>query len=140
MRRIGIGVMILAGVACAGVAAHMALIEVGREVVTLRTQRPDGSWQSTRLWIVDQGGSSYLHSAGADWAKRFAGDPIVEVERGGTTRRYRAHPMPGPHPEIHRLLREKYGVADRWVRLIGPDTDTVLVVRLDPVERPPAAR
>ena len=64
--------------------AHFALIEVGREVATLRTPRPDGSWQETRLWIVDDGDAAWLHSAGAAWAKRFEGDPIVEVERAGT--------------------------------------------------------
>lgn len=112
--------------------AHLALIEVGREVVTLRTQRPDGSWQATRLWIVDDGASAWLHSGGADWAARFADDPVVEVDRGGEVRRYRAHPMPGPHPRVHALLREKYGVADRWVRFIGPDRADTLAVRLDP--------
>jgi len=114
------------------VLAHMALIEVGREVVTLRTQRPDGSWQATRLWIVDDGDTPWLHSAGADWLARFAGEPIVEVERAVATRRYRARLVPGPHPRLHVLLREKYGVADRWVRFIGPDGETTVPVRLDP--------
>lgn len=126
---------ILAAVAVAipaAVVAHLALIEIGREVATLRTQRPDGSWQSTRLWIVDDGDVPWLHSAGEDWLARFEGDPIVEVERGGTTRRYRAHLVPGPHPRIHALLREKYGIADRWVRFIGPDGVTTAPVRLDP--------
>ena len=115
------------------VLAHLAFIEIGREVVTLRTQRADGTWQETRLWIVDDGGSAWLHSAGADWASRFDGDAVVEVERGGTTRRYRAHPAPGPHPRVHELLREKYGLADRWVRLLGPDAADTLAVRLDPL-------
>jgi hypothetical protein len=115
------------------VAAHMAFIEVGREVVTLRTQRPDGSWQKTRLWIVDEGDSSWLHSAGEAWAKRFEGDPVVELERGGKIRRYKAHAVPGPHPQVDELLREKYGIADRWVRFIAPDGEKTLVVRLDPL-------
>src|SRR5262245_15240674 len=111
----------------------MALIEIGREVVTLRTQRADDTWQETRLWIVDDGASSFLHSGGEDWARRFQGDPVVEVERKGETRRYRAHAVPGPHPRVHELLREKYGLADRWVRLIGPDNEGTLAVRLDPL-------
>ena len=123
---------LLVALAALVVVAHLALIEVGREVATLRTRRPDGTWQSTRLWIVDDGGSAWLHSAGAAWAKRFEGDPIVEVERGGKVAQYRAHPVPGPHPRIDALLREKYGIADRWVRFIAPDSDQVLVVRLDP--------
>jgi len=115
------------------VAAHMALIEIGREVVTLRTPLPKGGWQETRLWVVDDGGSAWLHSAGDAWAKRFEGDPVVELVRGGSTRRYRASVIPGPHPRIDALLREKYGVADRWVRFIAPDSEKTLVVRLDPL-------
>ena len=124
----------LAALAGAVVVAHLALIEVGREVVTLRTQRTDGSWKSARLWAVDDAGSVWLHSAGDDWLPRFA-NPEVELERGGDTRRYRASPVPGPHPRIHELLRAKYGIADRWVRFTGPDDETVCVVRLDPIER-----
>jgi hypothetical protein len=125
-------VLALVALAALVVIAHLAFIEVGREVVTLRTQRADGTWQSTRLWVVDDDGAAWLHSAGAEWAKRFEGDPIVELERGGRTSKYRAHPVPGPHPRIDALLREKYGIADRWVRFVAPDGDQVLVVRLDP--------
>ena len=133
MRRLALGAVVLLFAIVVVVLAHMAFIEIGHEVVTLRTQRPDGSWQKTRLWIVDEGGASWLHSAGARWVARFAGDPIVEVERGGVVRRYRAHAVPGPHPEIDRLLREKYGIADRWVRFIAPDGESTVPVRLDPL-------
>jgi hypothetical protein len=132
IRKLALGAVTLVVVAAAVVLGHLALIEIGREVVTLRTQRPDGTWQATRLWVVDDAGSAWLHSAGADWAKRFEGDPIVELERGGEIRRYRAHAVPGPHPRIDELLREKYGFADRWVRFLAPDNDQVLPVRLDP--------
>jgi hypothetical protein len=133
MRRVALAVAGLVVVAVLAVLGHLALIEVGREVVTLRTQRPDGSWQKTRLWVVDEGASCWLHSAGERWRQRFEGDPVVELERRGEIRRYRAHAVPGPHPEIDRLLREKYGIADRWVRLIAPDDERTLVVRLDPL-------
>jgi hypothetical protein len=132
MKRLLRAAGILLAIAVLVVAAHCAFIEVGREVVTLRTQRPDGTWQATRLWIVDDGPTAWLHSAGPNWRKRFEGDPIVEVERADGIHRYRAHAVPGPHPEVHRLLREKYGIADRWVRFIGPDNDQTLAVRLDP--------
>lgn len=119
------------------VAGHLALIEVGREVVTLRTRIPDGGWKETRLWVVDHDGVPWLHSAGADWARRFEGDPVVELVRAGETRRYRAHAAPGPHPQIDARLRRKYGVADRWVRLLAPCDDDTLPVRLDPLPPEP---
>lgn len=128
---LGAALLCVAGIAL--VLGHLALIEVGREVVTLRTQRPDGTRQETRLWIVDEGASAWLHSAGAGWRARFEGDPVVELEREGGVRRYRAHAVPGPHPLVHRLLREKYGLADRWVRVVGPDNEETLAVRLDPL-------
>lgn len=115
------------------IAGHMALIEVGREVVRLRTPLPGGDWRTSRLWIVDDAGGSWLHSAGSDWVSRFAGDPIVEVERGGTTRRYRAHAVPGPHPRVDELLRQKYGIADRWVRFLAPCDESTVPVRLEPM-------
>lgn len=133
MRRIVLGLVVLVVIAAVVVLGHLALIEVGREVVTLRTQRPDGSWWKTRLWVVDDGGSAWLHSAGPKWQQRFEGDPVVELRRGGEIRRYRAHAVPGPHPRIDQLLREKYGLADRWVRFIAPDDEKTLVVRLDPL-------
>lgn len=117
------------------IATHFALIETGREVITLRTQSTDGSWQETRLWIVDDGGIPWLHSGGKAWAARFAGDPVVELQRAGAVRRYRAHGVPGLHPRIHHLLRAKYGFADRWVRFVGPDNRDTLAVRLDPLEQ-----
>ena len=135
MKRLLITFAALFGAAITVVLAHLLFIEVGREVVTLRTERADGSSQETRLWIVDAGGSSWLHSGGDAWLARFDGDPIVELQRGGQTLRYRAHAVPGPHPDVDRLLREKYGLADRWVRLISPDNKSVVAVRLDPIDR-----
>lgn len=133
MRRLLLGAALFVVVAVLLVLGHLAVIEIGREVATLRTARPDGTWQETRLWIVDDGGSSWLHSAGADWVKRFEGNPVVEVEREGKLLRYRAQAVPGPHPRVDQLLREKYGLADRWVRLIAPDNEQTVPVRLDPL-------
>ena len=136
MKRVAIVLAAIAGLCGAYVLAHWALIEVGREVIVLRTQEADGGWLETRLWIVDDEGVSWLHGGDSRWMHNLEARPIVEVERGGKTRRYRAQPVPGPHPRIHELLREKYGVADRWVRFVGPDDENVKPVRLDPLDAP----
>jgi hypothetical protein len=133
MKRLVLGVAAVVIVAAILVLGHLSVIEIGREVVTLRTQRLDGEWHETRLWIVDDGSSAWLHSGGADWLERFDGDPIVELERAGEIRQFRAHAVPGPHPLVDRLLREKYGLADRWVRFIAPDNEGTVAVRLDPL-------
>jgi hypothetical protein len=133
MRRLAIVLATVLGACALYVVAHWALIEVGREVIVLRTRNPDGGWLETHLWIVDDGGFSWLHGANSRWMRNLRERPIVEVERGGETRRYRAQPVPGPHPRIHERLREKYGIADWWVRTVGPDDENTAPVRLEPV-------
>jgi hypothetical protein len=118
------------------VVAHWALIELGREVIVLRTENPDGGWLETRLWIVDDGTLSWLHGGDSRWMHNLRDRPIVEIERAGDTHHYRAYPVSGPHPKIHELIRAKYGVADRWVRLVGPDNESTAAVRLEPFDAP----
>jgi hypothetical protein len=131
MRRIAITLAALLGLCVAYVAAHWALIELGREVIVLRTENADGGWLETRLWIVDDGGFSWLHGGDSAWMRNLRARPIVEIERGGETHRYRTHPVPGPHPRHDELLRRKYGVADRWVRFVAADDESTTSVRLE---------
>lgn len=112
------------------ILVHLAIIEVGREVVTVRTASADGSWKEMRLWVVDYGGNPWLHSKGEAWEKRFAQGAVVEMVRNGETRRYRAIPDRSLHAELDRELRRKYGLADRWVRFLVPCDESVLPVRL----------
>jgi hypothetical protein len=136
MKRFVIVLAAIIGLCVAYLLAHWALIEVGREVIILRTQEADGGWLESRLWIVDDGAVSWLHGGKSRWMRNLKSRPIVEIERAGETHRYRAQPVPGPHPRIHELLREKYGLADRWVRFVGPDSESTAPVRLDLFETP----
>lgn len=131
VKRLIAAFVFLAALSVSYVAAHWALIEVGREVIVLRSQEPDGGWLETRLWIVDDGPISWLHGADSRWVRNLRARPMVEVVRGGQTRRYRATPVPGPHPRVHELLRAKYGLADRWVRFVGPDDESATPIRLE---------
>lgn len=116
------------------VLAHWALIEIGREVVVLRTETPSGEWRETRLWIVDDERGSWLHGGNSQWMRDLRERPVVTVVRDGRERRYRARVVPGPHPQIHALLRAKYGIADRWVRFVGADDEFSAPVALEPLE------
>ena len=136
MRRIAIVIAAALGLGFAYLLAHWALIELGREVIVLRTENPDGGWLETRLWIVDDGDVSWLHGGDSAWMRNLRARPIVEIERNGATHRYRAEAVPGPHPKVHELLRAKYGVADRWVRFVGPDRQSTTVVRLERLDSP----
>ncbi len=109
--------------------------ELGGEVVTLRTH--DGAKEAvTRLWVVEDAGFEYLRAGdpGSGWLRRIISDPEVVVERNGVEKRYRAVPImddPTQPARIHALMREKYGVADRIVSLLG-DRSLSIAVRLVP--------
>lgn len=137
MRNVFTSIAIILLLAVVAVLAHFAVIEIGNEVVELRTRRADGSWQETRLWIVDYDGSPWLHSTGADWEMRFADTPQVELVRDGKTLDYVAIPDRRHHAAIDDALREKYGLADQWVRFLAPCEDSVLPVRLNRVSATP---
>jgi hypothetical protein len=136
MRRFVVAFAAIGGLAIAYVLAHWALIEAGREVIVLRTEEADGAWLESRLWIVDDGAISWLHGGDSRWMRNLKTRPIVELVRGGETHRYRATAVPGPHPRVHERLRTKYGVADRWVRFVGPDNESTTPVRLELISAP----
>jgi hypothetical protein len=136
MRRWIVAIALVVGLALSYALAHWALIEVGREVIVLRTQEPDGGWLETRLWIVDDGAVAWLHGGDSRWMRNLAARPVVEVTRVGETHRYRATPVPGPHPRVDELLRAKYDIADRWVRFVAPDGPSTAPVRLERLPSP----
>ena len=146
MKRFGLAMAIVAGLVVSYMAIHLALIEVGQEIVVLHRWGSDAEVSETRLWIVDARGSTWLHHGWADsaWIRRLETDPVVTVERGGAGRQYRGSLDPGAEAEVHGLLRDKYGLADRLVRFWwGTHTDTGLLtgetckavpIRLDLIE------
>ena len=114
--------------------------ELGGEVVTLRTH--DGrKTAETHLWVVDDGGFQYLRAGNpsSGWLARIQADPDVVVERNGVATRYHAVPVAGDATQparVHSLMREKYGIADRIVSVLGDRTKSV-AVRLEPTPAPP---
>ena len=132
MKRIAVIIAIVLGLPMAYAVAHLVLIEVGREVIVLRTQDAEGARLETRLWIVDDGEHAWIHGGDSGWMRNLQENPLVEVQRGGKKYQYRAVPIPGPHQRVHELLRKKYGIADWWVRFIAGDERSV-PVRLAPL-------
>ena len=139
-------IAVIAGVIAALVGAQFALIEIGKEVVVVHEPTPSGAIHRARLWIVDDGGVSWIHPGNANaqwWVQHMDANAIVEVERGGKTGRYRAQADPAADPKVHRLMRQKYGFADWWDRfLTGTDTYpglltgkncTTVPIRLEPI-------
>ena len=139
---VGIGVCLVLGY----VVVHLAFIELGQEIVVLHKTHADDPTSRHRLWIVDEGERTWIHHDGPDasWIRQLETDPFLVVERGGETRRYRARTDEAAHPLVHRLLREKYGFADRMVRFwAGTERDEGVVglcpavpILLEPISGP----
>ncbi len=122
MKSVMVAAAVVLGLCGIYALAHLALIEVGREVVVVHEPTPTGAVRNARLWIVDDGQYSWIHPGNANarwWVRHMDAHPIVEIDRAGGTRRYRAQPDPEAHARVHQLLREKYGVTDRWVRFLA---------------------
>lgn len=128
-------VLVIAGIVAALALAYFVVAEFGQEVVVLHRWNPDGEPDRTRLWIVDQGQQSWIHHGPADasWIARLATDPVVQLERSGELRSYRAAPDLDSHERVHQLMGEKYGAV---VRALGATAEgcQVMAVRLELID------
>jgi len=104
------------------------------EVVVLRTFT-GGEAHETRVWIVDDAGTSWLRAGSpeAGWYQRIKEDPLIEVERGGDTQTYQAFPIESGPPvdHVNALMLQKYGWADQVIGLVV-DRSSSVAIRLDP--------
>jgi hypothetical protein len=116
-----------------GVVTLVAL--EGVEVVQLRTVTPDGSVRTTRTWVADDAGATWIEAANPErpFLLDLQARPDVLLVRRGVEQRLRAVPVPGdaPHRRIRELLRAKYGWADAWIGLLA-NTSRSVAVRLEP--------
>ena len=107
----------------------------GPEVVVVHTRDPSGKARTTRTWIADHDGFTWIEAANPkrEFYRSIVANPEIEIERRGALRRYHAVPLANPdgHQLIRGLLREKYGVADCWIGLLA-DTSGSLAIRLEP--------
>lgn len=107
------------------------------ELVGLRTLDEEGRPHDSTLWVMDGlNGVVYLRAgrSGASWLDRAILHPLVELERHGERRFYRAEPVEDEalRRALNAKLARKYGVADALVRFFG-DVEHAVVVRLDPL-------
>lgn len=135
MRRVamGIGLVLAAGVLF-GVSVLLAS-ELGGEVVKLETADAGEAIVATHLWVVDSEGRAWLRAGvpSSGWLQRIEANPRVMLTRDGRSARFLAVPVRDAEARdrIHALMREKYGLADRWISLIRDGSRSV-PVRLEP--------
>jgi hypothetical protein len=135
----------LAGVLLASVlllaGGILLFAEYGGEVVGLRTTDASGETYETRLWIVDDSGSTWLWAAapGRRWLQHMRTHPEVQIVRGEEVTRYLAVPVETDEARqrIGCLTVWRYGVAAHALALIHqvvlrhPQNEGV-PIRLDP--------
>ncbi len=105
-----------------------------------------------RLWIVNDGRYSWIHPGGASaqwwvcgtWTHNLSSRSKEAAKSDGIAR----YLDPDAHAKVHQLMREKYSVADMWVRFLeGTDTRSGLLtwgkncktvrIRIEPIPAAP---
>ena len=115
------------------VGLQMVASESG-EVVVVTTTVAEGESTTTRLWIVDMDGVSYLRAGSpmAGWYQRMQADPQINVVRGGEQFSARVEPQPQLRDAINALMRTKYGWADQVIEALY-GRDDAIPLRLHPL-------
>ena len=140
-RRLGIAAGSLVALLLLAILASLALVE-SEEVIRLHTRDASGETYTTRVWIVDYEGRSWVAPGNRSnaWFQRLLVDPTVEIERDGSRACFRAAIVKSPNsiPVLERLL-EKYDAVIRATGLLnlllepGGDESPAVAIRLDPV-------
>ena len=122
-------------IAAFGATTWWALESGGVAVIETRT--PDGTVRSTHVWYAESNEELWLEAGTPEnaWFQDIQRDPILVFQSDGRSTRYIARSVDDPsgHTRIRSLIREKYGLRDRWVDLIV-DTSRSVAVMLLPVK------
>jgi hypothetical protein len=104
-------------------------------VAIVETRAAGGSIRSTHVWFVEPEGELWLEAGSRQnsWFEDLGRDSRLSLLAEGRAGSYIATHLDDPEirARIRALLREKYGLRDRWVGLFV-DPSQALVVRLDP--------
>ncbi|MFQ5510658.1 MAG: hypothetical protein ACE5EO_02300 [Candidatus Krumholzibacteriia bacterium] len=131
MRKLLTLAMALACAAALLIVGIFALSELGGEVVTVRSTRADGSVKSTRLWIVDDAGETWLRAGipTEPWLEHIGDNPTIQLVRAGDTKPFVALAVrtAEARDRVHALMAAKYGTADKIISLIRDSKGSVAV-------------
>ena len=102
-------------------------------VAIIETRSEGGELRSTHVWYTEPDGELWLEAGTPrnPWFLDIQRDPVLSFRVDGRTTRYTARldEDPSGHSRIRSLMREKYGLRDRWVALLF-DTSGSLAVGL----------
>lgn len=128
---VGIAVLLLAGIMGLQILASERV-----EVVELHTIDTDGEPQTTRLWVVDDGGFAYLRTGadGSGWFSRLQANGTFELTRNGERRRYGAVLRHDKSARINELMQQKYTWGDTLIGLLVGSREGSIPVELRPLD------
>ena len=103
----------------------LGLSEIAGEVVTLTKSGEGRETRTVRLWIVDDGSSSWVEHGDSSsfWIKQLVENPELKLKRDRVTNIYHARADLESHALVHRLLNEKYGAIDSIIRMLSGEAD-----------------
>ncbi len=106
-----------------------------KDIVVLYSKDVDYHDRYTTLWVVGESGLLWIRAAKPDrrWLADLRSDRNVRLELNGSKQQYRPVLVRSVHgrERVNRLMREKYGLADRLRELLlGQDT---VAVQLTPL-------
>jgi len=120
-------------VAAFGVTTWWALESDG--VAVVETHAADGSIRATHVWYCETDGDLWLEAGSPEngWFQDVQQNPALTLSIEGRSARYVARTIVDPtgHQRIRSLIRDKYGIRDRWINLIV-DTSRSVAVQLLP--------
>ena len=129
------GLLVAGGLVVLVGGGIFAASELGGEVAVLTTRDAAGKPHSTRVWVVDDGGFTWLRAgqSGSQWLKRLEAEPRVQLERGGSLSNFRATPVrqADARDRLNAQLAAKYGWADSLIGLTHDGGESI-AVRLEP--------
>ncbi len=112
---------IVLGIATLLIGVIYGASELGGEVVTLSRAESSDDMSQVRIWIVDENGFSWIEHGEADsfWITQLSESPNIVVNRAGRDTNYAGTADRDSHDLYHQLRREKYGMADQIIELLG---------------------
>ena len=115
---------IILGIPLIFVVLQYGASELGGEVVTLDRAEANGELSQVRIWIVDEGDTSWVEhqDPSAFWITRLADSPDITLNRGDETATYAGQPDPASHDLYHQLRQEKYTWADQVIAVFTGNT------------------
>ena len=114
-------VVILISIAIVYGVLMFSLSELGGEVVILVRPEADQSNKNIRVWIVDADNKSWIEHGDSEsyWIQGLVNDSGIFIIREGEEQKYLAFDDRDSHDVYHKLRREKYGLADKMLDILG---------------------